>query len=277
MKFWVAVLALFSIWGIIYGGRAIYVRRRREGVRSKHFPDEWEGLLERRVALYRLLPGHLKSELRKNILLFIDEKRFEGCGDLEMTDEMRLTIASQACLLVLNRPPEALLYPGLTSILVYPGPYLAPEFMSLDDNLYVETTGVQSGESWPEGMVVLAWQDVEIESKDTRRGYNVVLHEFAHQLDQESGWADGAPILKSCEQYQSWHSIFHSEFTRLREKGAGRDYPIDEYGALDPAEFFAVATETFFQTPRRLRSGVPELYEQLSEYYGVDPAEWNTS
>lgn len=273
MTFWVAVIAVAALWGILAAVRSRYVRRRRENILSGSFPGEWEVTIERSVALYRRLPDHLKAELKRRVLLFLKEKRFEGCGGLTLTDEIRLTIAAQACLLILNRRADRALYPGLSSILVYPDAYIAPEWIPLDGELYVETTGVQSGESWQEGMVVLAWRDAKRESKDTKGPYNVVIHEFAHQLDQESGWADGTPVLKSRGQYDSWQAIFKREFTRLREE-TGRDGPLDDYGALDPAEFFAVATETFFQDPRRVAEGVPELYDQLRDYYGLDPAEW---
>lgn len=275
MTFWVAVIAAAVLWGILTVGWSRHVKRRREQTISGPFPVEWEGMIERSVALYRRLPDPLKGELRRRILLFLHEKRFEGCGGLAMTDEIRLTIAAQACLLILNRPVDRAPYPGLSSILVYPDAYMAPEWIPLDGDLYVETTGVQSGESWQEGMVVIAWRDAKRESRDTQGPYNVVIHEFAHQLDQESGWADGTPILRSRRQYDSWQAIFKREFERLREgEGTGRDSPLDDYGALDPAEFFAVATETFFQAPRRMARGIPELYGQLRDYYGVDPAEW---
>lgn len=274
MTFWVALIALAVLWGILTVGWSRHVRRRRGKTLSGPFPGEWEGMVERSVALYRRLPDPLRDELKRRMLLFLHEKRFEGCGGLAMTDEIRLTIAAQACLLILNRPADRALYPGLSSILVYPDAYIAPEWIPLDGDLYVETTGVQSGESWQEGMVVIAWKDAKRESKDTKGPYNVVIHEFAHQLDQESGWADGTPILQSRGKYDSWQAIFKREFTRLREEGTGRDSPLDDYGALDPAEFFAVATETFFQAPRRMAEGLPELYGELRDYYGLDPAEW---
>ncbi|MCK9229432.1 MAG: zinc-dependent peptidase [Syntrophales bacterium] len=275
MTFWMALIGAAVLWGIIAAGRSQYARRRRERALSKPFPDEWETILERSVALYRRLPDPCKIELRKRILLFLDEKRFEGCGGLTLTDEIRLTVAAQACLLVMNRPTRSALYPRLSSILVYPEVYMAPEWIPLDGELYMETTGVQSGESWQEGMVVIAWKDAKRESKSTKGPYNVVIHEFAHQLDQESGWADGTPILRNRRQYERWQTISRREFSRLREEGGGSDSPLNDYGGLDPAEFFAVATETFFQDSRRMADGIPELYDQLKDYYGLDPAEWN--
>ena len=274
MTFWAVVFVFLALWGILYALRTRGLRRRRERVRSRPFPAEWNAFLEKNVALYRILPEDLKKILRRKILLFIDEKHFEGCGGLVVTDEMKVVIAAQACLLVLNQPDETV-YSGLSSILVYPDAYIAPEIIPLDDNLCIETTGVQSGESWGEGMVVLAWRDVRNESKSLRHGFNVVLHEFAHQLDEENGAADGMPILRDRGGYESWQSIFRREFKKFRNDSiARRNSPLDDYGASDPAEFFAVATETFFQVPRRLRKAAPDLYMQLMKYYGVNPAEW---
>lgn len=274
MTFWAVVFVFLALWGTLYALRTRRLRRRRERVRSRPFPAEWNAVLEKSVVLYRILPEDLKNILRSKILLFIDEKHFEGCGGLVVTDEMKVIIAAQACLLVLNQPDETV-YSGLSSILVYPDAYIAPAYIPLDGNLYVETTGVQSGESWREGTVVLSWRDVRNESKTLRRGYNVVLHEFAHQLDEENGAADGMPILRDACSYESWQSVFRREFQKIRnDRVARRNSPLDDYGASDPAEFFAVATETFFQVPRRLLKGAPDLYGQLMKYYGMNPAEW---
>ena len=271
MEFFVALAVISISFALLYAWRTGYVRRRRERIRSQPFPDNWERILQECVALYRMMPSNTRERLKQKILVFIGEKRFEGCNGLEITDEIRLTVAAQACLLLVQQPGDSL-YPGLVSILVYPDAYLAPEFIPIDDNLYVETTGVQSGESWREGLVVLSWKDVKVESRSLKQGYNVVLHEFAHQLDQENGWADGTPILRDQDHYRAWQATFNREFERIQEDRTG--YPLDEYGAQDPAEFFAVATETFFHLPRRMRREIPHLYESLKGYYGLDPATW---
>ncbi len=237
------------------------------------FPQEWESILERNVALYRYLPDDLRDQLRNDIKIFMDEKRFEGLGGLTLTDEIKVTIAAEACMLLLNR--EKHYYPGLVSILVYPGAYVAEVSTPLGGGVYVEGPSVRLGESWKHGSVILAWDDVKRGAQNAEDGHNVVLHEFAHQLDQEDGLADGAPILGNQSSYAVWAQIMSEEYERLRaDAGHHKKNILDEYGASNPAEFFAVATETFFEKPRQMKRRSPYLYAELKEFYKVDPAEW---
>jgi Mlc titration factor MtfA (ptsG expression regulator) len=249
-------------------------RRRRERLRAAPFPPEWLGIVERNVPLYRRLPEADRRELRGHVQVFLAEKHFEGCGGLALTDEIRVTIAAQACLLLLHRDADP--YPRLITILVYPGAYVARAVESLGGGLVIEGEQGRQGEAWADGVVVLSWDDVRAGASDARDGHNVVLHEFAHQLDQEDGVADGAPVLGRRSRYVAWARVLGAEYERLR-RATGRESVLDGYGATDPAEFFAVATECFFETPVALRRKHPELYEELKGYYRQDPAELATA
>jgi Mlc titration factor MtfA (ptsG expression regulator) len=245
---------------------------RREKLTRKPFPPEWEAILNRSVVLYRHLPDPLKNELHGHILVFLHEKTFEGCAGLEMTEEMRVTIAAQACILLLGRKPTY--YPTLYTILVYPSAYVAKQ-TTVVGAMHVEEDSVRAGESWTRGEVVLAWDEVRREAVDLSAAHNVVLHEFAHQLDQEDGRADGAPILGKGSSYATWARVLSAEFQDLRRKAlSGRKDVMDAYGATNPAEFFAVATETFFERPREMKLKHPGLYEELRSYYELDPVGW---
>lgn len=237
------------------------------------FPSKWEEILLKNLALYRHLPAELREQLRNDIKIFLSEKRFEGLGGLEMTDEIRVTIAGEACLLLLNRENRD--YPGLISILVYPTAYVAEETRHIGGGVYAEGPSVRLGESWQHGSVVLAWDNVRQGGMNAEDGHNVVIHEFAHQLDQEDGAADGAPILGKNSSYAVWAHIMSEEYERLRFGSRHhKKHVLDDYGATNPAEFFAVATEAFFEKPRQLRKKSPYLYAELAEFYNLDPGEW---
>ena len=239
---------------------------------SSPFPSKWEGILNRNVALYHYLPDSLKKELQGHIQIFLGEKTFEGCRGLNITDEIRVTIAGQACILLLNRKPTY--YPKLYTILVYPGAYVAKKVTVIGME-HTEEMTVRAGESWARGEVVLAWDNVRQSAIDLAFGHNVVLHEFAHQLDQEDGSANGAPILEKGTSYKTWARVLSKEYQDLRRKTLfGRLDIMDAYGATNPAEFFAVATETFFERPKQMKLTHPELYEELESYYGLDPLKW---
>ena len=237
------------------------------------FPDEWEKILAKNLGIYRHLPDTLKEQLRSDIKIFVHEKRFEGLGGLEMNDEIKVTIAAEACMLLLNRENRD--YPGLSSILVYPGAYVAKENTAIEGGAYIEGKAVRLGESWQHGSLVLAWDYVRQGAINSEDGHNVVLHEFAHQLDQEDGISDGAPILENRSSYAAWALIMSMEYERLRSNTAHHKKGVmDDYGATNPAEFFAVATETFFEKPRQLKKKAPDLYAELKGFYKVDPVAW---
>jgi len=259
---------------LLLSSAAVVIKtRHRNHVMQRPFPAEWETVLQKNMALYRHLPPELRDQLHKDILVFMAEKDFEGCGGLMVTEEMKVTIAGEACLLLLNRKPT--FYPNLKSILLYPHPYHAPGYRNVGGGHYAAEASLRAGESWTGGDVVLAWDCVRTESQNGHDGRNVVLHEFAHQLDQEDGRADGAPLLEIHSRYHDWARILNSEYQRLRDDVThNRHTDIDPYGATNPAEFFAVATESFFENPLQMQSGEPGLYKELKEYYKLDPAAW---
>lgn len=241
------------------------------------FPPEWDDLLDHRFAVYRHLPDALRDRLRERILRFVNEKQFEACGGLEtVTVEMRVLVAAQAALLLVGRPKDPL-YPRLHSILLYPGAFRdrGKRVFGLEEGDDTERD-IRLGESWNTGSVILAWDSVQHGAASDDDGMNVVLHEFAHQLDQADGSTDGTPSLDAVGKYQDWAAIFQREYEALVDQANDprSDPLLDPYGAENPAEFFAVATETFFELPEDLREKHPELYGELRDYYGVDPAEW---
>jgi hypothetical protein len=247
-------------------------KHRRAKLANQPFPPAWLEIIEMNVPIYHRLSKADREELQGHILIFLAEKNFEGCGGLELTDEIKVTIAAQACILLLHRETDY--YPGLYSILVYPGAYIAKGRVEFAPGQFAETEQVRLGESWKRGALVLSWDNIRANAEGVRGGHNVVLHEFAHQLDTEDGHANGAPPLPSRSMYPSWARALQKGFSRLRKEAEeGRSSVLDEYGASDPAEFFAVATECFFEVPVQLQREYPELYEQLKLYFQQDPAQ----
>lgn len=252
------------MWGFI-------TRRRREAARAAPFPEAWTEIIRRNVPHVARLSAEAFAELQDHVKVFLREKTFEGCGGLEITEEIRVTVAAQACLLLLGRETDY--YPTLKTILVYPHPYVVDR-QHREGSLVVESTEVRLGESWERGPVVLAWDDVLHGARDVHDGRNVVLHEFAHQLDQEHGGSDGVPALPCRSRYVAWARVLGEDYRELVDAVAHhRKTVLREYGATSAAEFFAVATEVFFEKPVQLRRKHPALYEQLKLYYLQDPAE----
>ncbi|MCG8614431.1 MAG: zinc-dependent peptidase, partial [Pseudomonadales bacterium] len=246
---------------------AYYLIRRFRSERFEHkpFPMEWERIINANVPIYKKLPVALKVQLRQLIKRFMQKKQFHGCAGLVITDEIRLTIAAEACLLLLNRPTNEYYY--LQHILVYPAAYVAKQKGSNEHGIVEELQRSLAGESWTQGKVILSWDDVMKGSRNFTDGHNVVLHEFAHQLDQESGSANGAPLLGPNSSYQSWAQTLSHEFEKLRHASAGGLHTVlDYYGATNPAEFFAVATETFFEKPDALKHRHPALFNELKKF-----------
>lgn len=247
-------------------------KKRRKRLREKPFPDEWHDILKRRLPCYARLSPEERRELQGHIQVFIHEKRFEGVSGLRITDEIRLVIAAQACILLLNRETDY--YPLMQSIFVYPKHFHVRDRRSMPDGTVIEEDVEFDGESWERGPVVLAWEEVLEDAADPDDGFNVVLHEFAHQLNGESGREDGASPIKDRSLARSWAQIMGREYEKLREDiELRRPHLIDAYGAETPAEFFAVVTETFFEKPRAMKRRHPELYELLMRYFRQDPAE----
>ena len=207
-------------------------------------------------------PDKIRDDLDGLIHLFVEEKAFEPCGGLsEVTPHMRRVIAAQACLLVVNRPHD--FFRELRMVLVYP------------DAFGFDEGGVRLGESWSSGTVILSWEAVVSGGRNDHDGHDVTFHEFAHQLDQANSVANGLPFLESRSAYRVWSKEFSSAFEQFCQRVEKHQKTvIDAYGATNPAEFFAVSTETFFEKPRALSKRYPELYHVLKDYYGMDPLEW---
>ena len=247
--------------------------RRRLRVLARPCPPEWVEIVERNFPLYHRLPEPDRRRLLDHVRVFLAEKNFEGCGGLEITDEIRVTVAAQACLLLLGQEPHY--YPRLRSILVYPAAML-PRYVRTGVRDGIEEQPVPIlGQSWSHGTVVLSWRSTLEGAQVHDDGRNLVLHELAHQLDQEDGHGDGTPFLPAYDGFLAWTQVMADHHAAHAEAVArGARTLLDPYGAEHPAEFFAVATEYFFEQPRRLRRRHPALYEVLRGYYGQHPAAW---
>jgi len=248
-----------------------FKNRRREALRAAPFSAEERALLDKNIPYLKTLSEEDRNELEGLVRIFLAEKSFEGCGGLSLDDEIKLTIAGQACLLLLHRETD--IYPNVDAILVYPSAYRVPTEQR-DGVVVIQEEQTRLGESWQRGLVVLAWDHVLSGAAQPRDGQNVVLHEFAHQLDSEDGVMNGTPELGPRARYTSWAHVLGDEFDELsRRLHAGRSSDIDPYGATNPAEFFAVLTEMFFEKPRALKRRHPELYAEISAFYQQDPAQ----
>jgi Mlc titration factor MtfA (ptsG expression regulator) len=245
-------------------------RRRRARIVAAPFPDDWLVYLQKNLGLYALLTEPERVKLHDDLRIFIAETAFEGCGGLEVTDEIKVTIAAQASLLLLGFQHDY--FERVHTVLVYPAGFRSPEGWTGPDGVVHMDVGYL-GEAWHHGTVILAWDAVLAGGRDPRDGRNVVLHEFAHQLDYLDGVADGVPPLRNREQYRKWHEVMTAEYAQLvAESEHGRPKVLDAYGATSPAEFFAVATECFFEKPVQMRRRHPQLYEILKEYFCQDTA-----
>ncbi len=247
-------------------------RFRRDAVRREPFPDKWEAALTANVRADAHLTPDERAELRARIQVFIDEKYFEGIG-IDITDEMRVTIAAEACLLELHRAPTY--YPDCQTVFVYPSAFTSVQQEVLPGGVVAEHRTVRIGEAWRRGSVVLAWDAAQHQARGLTPGRNVTLHEFAHKLDGADGDVDGVPPFtgRSVTLRSAWAQVMSREYRELiTQVHTGHASVIDPYGASSPAEFFAVVTETFFENPVALRADHPDLYALLRDFYGQDPA-----
>jgi len=268
----VTVLALMLIAWLIWQPRLVSHRRERQ--QAEAFPPAWRAIVRRNVPLAASLPAELQHQLRRHIQVFLAEKAFVGCQGQAIDDEVRVTIAAQACLLLLNRSTDY--YPSLRQVLVYPSAFAAD--ITHTDEIGVVQSGRdwRAGESWQEGQVILSWEDVLTGAADPHDGWNVVIHEFAHQLDSETGLTDGTPALANRARQASWSRVMQAAFDALVEAvDRGEDDTfLDPYGASNPVEFFAVVTEAFFEQGPELRRQHPALFDELLAFYRVDTSAW---
>ncbi len=242
-------------------------RRRRARVLSRPFPQEWRIRLELDVALWHAVPVELRARLEDDLRVFMAERSWEPCGGLVLDDEMRAVIAAQACVLSLGRSVDA--FDHVRSILVYPHTYWATDEWEDEAGIVTEELDQRQGEASERGTVVLSWREVVTDAR-TLNGRNLVLHEMAHQIDLLDSLPTGsAAPARLRDTFIALFDAFRAEVEAGRRvKG------LDAYGAEDEAEFFAVATEAFFERGASLRANHPELYEVLAGYYNLDPAAW---
>ncbi|MGY4707705.1 M90 family metallopeptidase [Candidatus Bipolaricaulota sp. J31] len=249
----------------------LFKKYRRRRLRAREFPADWRRVLERNFLHHRLLPRDDLRELQGHIQVFLAEKRFFGSAGLEVTDEMRVTVAAYACLLLLHRETDY--FPQMRTVVLYPTEYLAPFRERDPSGVVIEGYQVRSGEAWQRGPVVLSWEAVLRDSARGRGCRHVVIHEFAHQLDYESGGAEGTPAIAGRVPQDEWARVMNAEYRRLRRTALlGRPTLLDRYGTTSPTEFFAVAVEAFFMCPRELHRRHPELYGALRAFFRQDPA-----
>jgi hypothetical protein len=228
-------------------------------------------MLLKNMAYYRALPAPDQLEIQGHVMVLLAEKNFEGCGGLTLTDEIKATVSAYAAILLLHRNTDY--YPRLDTILVYPTAFVVETTVPGYGPVEVEGEEVRLGEAWQRGVVILSWDSVRRSFRNPRDGYNVPLHEFAHQLDMENGDADGMPALEDADLRACWPEVLGAEYSKLSDDlDHNRPTLIDEYGERDPAEFFAVVTELFFERPAALKRRHPRLYEVLQAYYKQDPA-----
>jgi Mlc titration factor MtfA (ptsG expression regulator) len=247
---------------------------RRARQRKAPLPNSWRRIVRRRVPLVASLPADQQMRLKGLMQVFLAEKPILGCAGLEVTDEMRVVIAAQACLPLLGHTRDY--YPNLRQVLLYPGAFVVDR-PALNGQVQMEQRRVLAGESWVQGQVLLSWDEVRAGAAVADDGRNVVIHEFAHQLDQVKGFANGAPPLPGREVYEQWSRVLQAEFDALQARVArGESSLLDPYGATDPAEFFAVVSEVFFEQGALLAAQHPALYQQLKGFYGVETAAWGT-
>lgn len=250
-----------------------YKRQRiNDKLKFSSFNPDWVLLLQKNMQLYNKLPEQLKLKLHGLINVFLNEKTFSGYNGLQINDEIRVTIAAQACLLMLNRDED--LYPSLYNVYVYPGAFKSKQ-TTFDGVVQSVEETVRIGESWTRGQVILSWQHSKQGAINDGDGQNVVYHEFAHQLDHEDGAIDGTPVLDSAKNYETWAKVFSQEYSRLRNKiAAHKKTWIDGYGGVSEGEFFAVVTEMFFEKPKMFEKHHAELYNELVKFYHLNPLEW---
>jgi Mlc titration factor MtfA (ptsG expression regulator) len=264
----VAAIALLAAAALV--AQPWLTERRRARLGAQPFPAAWRRILRRRAPLVARLPPELQLRLKRHIQVFLAEKPFIGCRGLKITNDIRVTIAAHACLLLLgHQRPDC--YPRLRQVLVYPDAFVADRERPLGAGLVQSQRHTLAGESWTQGQVILSWADVVAGASDPTDGHNVALHEFAHQIDQDSGVADGRPWRPDPAKRRQWARVMDEALERLRNEPSTA---IDSYGASDPAEFFAVVTEAFFERPRELAAEAPAVYGELVALYRVNPTEW---
>lgn len=266
------IITIIILAAVAWGVRWLLKRRRRAALMAAPLSPAHRQIINARIPLYAKLPPDLRDRLNGLINRFLDDVTFIGHEGVEITDDIRVTIAAQACVLIVNKPNRW--FHTLRTILVYPAAFKS-RLTEVDGHVHSERKAVRSGESWAKGPVILAWDHAAYGAFVAHDGQNVVMHEFAHQLDEQTGVTDGSPLLDADQSASAWARAFQDAYGRLREDlERDRHNVLDAYGATNPAEFFAVATEMFFERASELRGQEPVLYDQMAQYYRLDPVSW---
>ncbi|MCA6523191.1 MAG: zinc-dependent peptidase [Pseudanabaena sp.] len=264
------VVSVIAIAILIY---PLWVKWQRDRLMAKPVPRHWLNIIESNLAIYHSLEIHQQKQLQGYVQVFLKEKQFIGCMGLQVTEEMRVTIAAIACLLLFG--DRKTYFPNLRSILIYPHAYIVNEIVMRDHYIVEERLVARLGESWTQDQIILSWEQIQQDLRNWQDGHNVILHEFAHQHDQEYGRAEGVPILPRTLDYALWAKVMTTDYLQLCDQVERQHKTIiDSYGATNPAEFFAVVTETFFEKPKQLYQHHSSLYELLQRYYQLDPRQW---
>ncbi|MEM9350535.1 MAG: M90 family metallopeptidase [Pseudomonadota bacterium] len=260
-----ALLAAYVLW------RAVTQRQQRAALLQSTLSDEDRAALRELVPIYSKMPADLQKRLEGKVNLFLDQVDFYGGGGQEVDRDMAISIAGQACVLVAGNDAW---FSTLRTVIIYPGAFKSKR-EEHDGFVVTEGESVRIGESWARGPVILSWADSERGAFIDDDGHNVVFHEFAHQLDNLSGDTNGLPLLGGREEVDAWIAAFNDAYARAnRLLEIGKRPFLDPYGATAPEELFAVAVEAFFETPREMKGGEPELYAVLTKYFRQDPARW---
>lgn len=268
---WLILLVPIAIAALLYWRRRARQRRRKALLASSLTPEQ-RAMIKRLVPITRRLPEQLREKFEGKINLFLDQITFRGKNGIEVSEEMRLSIAAQACLLIVNSPAW---FETLRNVLVYPSAFRARREIHDGDFVHEQNSGM-SGESWERGPIVLSWDDALRGGLDEHDGYNVVIHEFAHQLDALTGRTNGIPILREGQAYDEWEKAMLDAYRgHVHRVEAGLSTLIDPYGAINHEEFFAEAIVTFFEKPQGLSEQEPALYAQLAQLLALDPARWD--
>lgn len=261
----IVAVAGFVLWRVLSKGQ------RRRTLLETPLTEEQSASITRQVPLIGKLPEELRAKLDGKVNLFLNQVDFTGCNGLDVTEDMRLSIAAQACLLIVNSDTW---YDHLAEILVYPGAFKSRQ-QRYNGYVVTEAEVVRTGESWARGPVVLSWAHAQQGAANATDGHNVVFHEFAHRIDALSGRTDGVPVLERNQSYDAWVKTFSESFQHhVRQVEAGHPTVLDPYGATGPEEFFAVSVEAFLERPGAVKQHVPEVYDQLSRFFHLDPVRW---
>jgi Mlc titration factor MtfA (ptsG expression regulator) len=267
----VAIAGCVAVLAWLVGAPLLAARRRARAAAQGLTADQKSRLL-RAWPGYARVPSALQPRLDALTAVFLAEKEYVACGGLALTVAMRLAIAAQACLLVLGQDRRP--YESLRAVLVYPSQFIVPDRWHDDDGVVTEEDLVLSGQAWDVSRILLSWEDVA-QSGQGDGADNVVIHEFAHYLDLEDGESDGIPPLGSAAARERWRRVLQAEFARVQDDvERGTASFLDAYAAHDEAEFFAVASEAFFEQPREFAARMPAMYEELRGFYRLDPATW---